>query len=907
MLQRKFMPVLAAAIAGLVGSGVARAQMYPVQATGWNRDIVVERTATAPWSAVAQSFDTFNNWSWYERGLGTSTLGLPQGGAFASVVDPTTLGQLQPYDAPNALFLDVTTPTGSLTLAPAAQVKYDTMAIFASSSNQGGLGTLVITFTDTSTSAPINLNAQDWFNVTTNNALNSLGRANLTSDTVEATTGSNPRIYQTTIDMVALGLNNRNVQSISFTKPAVGGAAQNTVVMGISGRRSVLQLNPIAATGWNRDIVVESGASAPFSGFASSFDVGNNLALYETTLPGSTKGLPVGGGFNSLSNPAIHAQLEPYNASNALFMNATVTATTGTLTLAPAAQVPYEFLAVFASSAGGGGAGGMVITFTDSSTSGNIPYNAQDWFNTTTNNALNNLGRSNLNTSVVDDVSAGNPRLYQTVVDMAALGFNNRAIASITFTKPTAATNSVVMALSGQPASSLPGACCSANGTCASATLPNCVSPNLFQGPGSTCGAGNICPVGTSACCNTTSGVCVYVAGTVCASGFNNQGAGSVCSPSPCPQTGACCSDSGACSLSNAAGCASPSLFQGLGTACGAGNSCPTAVGACCNDLFASCTFISGSTCPVGSTFQGAGSVCSPNSCVGQPSICENFDATPIGGLPTGWTTTVPVGVGAPWSVDGTQSHSAPNSVFTNDVATVSSQLLELPAITAAGPVTLNLWSFFTTESTFDGWVVETSVNGSVFTNIGDAAWTLNGYNATISANFASPILGQRAFSGASATWTERRAVIPANAGDSVIVRFHMATDSSVTSTGVWLDDICLVNILQPATGVCCRGATCTATITSSAACSATLVGGQTAGASFPTGAACNTGGSTTTPCCYADYNKVGGITVNDIFDFLSDWFAGSPYANTGGNGGPGALSVQNIFDFLGAWFAGGC
>lgn len=131
----------------------------------------------------------------------------------------------------------MTTPTGSLTLAPAAQVQYDAMAIFASSSNQGGLGTLVITFTDTSTSAPINLNAQDWFNVTTNNALNSLGRANLNSDTVEATTGSNPRIYQTTIDMVALGLNNRNVQSISFTKPAVGGAAQNTIVMGISGWR----------------------------------------------------------------------------------------------------------------------------------------------------------------------------------------------------------------------------------------------------------------------------------------------------------------------------------------------------------------------------------------------------------------------------------------------------------------------------------------------------------------------------------------------------------------------------------------------------------------------------------------------------------------------------------------------
>lgn len=100
-------------------------------------------------------------------------------------------------------------------------------------------------------------------------------------------------------------------------------------------------------------------------------------SLYEATLPGSTKGLPVGGGFNSLSNPAIHRSVGAVQRLERPFMNATVTSTTGTLTMLPAAQVPYEFLAVFASSAGGGGqVGGMVITFTDSSTSGNIPYNA---------------------------------------------------------------------------------------------------------------------------------------------------------------------------------------------------------------------------------------------------------------------------------------------------------------------------------------------------------------------------------------------------------------------------------------------------------------------------------------------------------------------------------------------------
>lgn len=106
-----------------------------------------------------------------------------------------------------------------------------------------------------------------------------------------------------------------------------------------------------------------------------------------------------------------------------------------------------------------------------------------------------------------------------------------------------------------------------------------------------------------------------------------------------------------------------------------------------------------------------------------------------------------------------------------------------------------------------------------------------------------------------------------------------------------------------PPTGVCCRGATCNTSITQ-ASCTATGL----AGAAFVSAAAtCNASGSTTTPCCYADYNKVNSISVQDIFDYLTDWFAGSPLANTGGNGSSGTLSTQAIFDFLAAWFSGGC
>jgi hypothetical protein len=106
-----------------------------------------------------------------------------------------------------------------------------------------------------------------------------------------------------------------------------------------------------------------------------------------------------------------------------------------------------------------------------------------------------------------------------------------------------------------------------------------------------------------------------------------------------------------------------------------------------------------------------------------------------------------------------------------------------------------------------------------------------------------------------------------------------------------------------PQPGVCCRGATCNTSIIQ-----ANCAGNTLAGAVFAAGAStCNATGNATTPCCYSDYNKIGGITVGDIFDFLNDWFSGSKFAIPGGDGDTGTLAVQNIFDFLNGWFAGGC
>lgn len=102
----------------------------------------------------------------------------------------------------------------------------------------------------------------------------------------------------------------------------------------------------------------------------------------------------------------------------------------------------------------------------------------------------------------------------------------------------------------------------------------------------------------------------------------------------------------------------------------------------------------------------------------------------------------------------------------------------------------------------------------------------------------------------------------------------------------------------QP-TGVCCIGAVCL--IVLPADC---VSPGAAVGALWVGGNQCNASATVNGPCCRADFNKSGTVTVQDIFDYLNAWFAGSPFTHLAA---PGQATIQDIFDFLTAWFAGGC
>ncbi|MGB7202777.1 MAG: M36 family metallopeptidase [Pyrinomonadaceae bacterium] len=185
---------------------------------------------------------------------------------------------------------------------------------------------------------------------------------------------------------------------------------------------------------------------------------------------------------------------------------------------------------------------------------------------------------------------------------------------------------------------------------------------------------------------------------------------------------------------------------------------------------------------------------------LGQPvGITQNFDGVTPPALPAGWTTTQDVGTAITWTTTATGPSSAPNSAFANDPATVNMSSLVSPSVAITSTsAQLKFKNKYITESTFDGMVLEMAIGAGAFQDIITAggSFVSNGYNATISASFMSPIAGRMAWSGTSAGgYLDTVVNLPAAAnGQNVQFRWRMASDNSVTATGVNIDDVEIIS-----------------------------------------------------------------------------------------------------------------
>jgi hypothetical protein len=139
---------------------------------------------------------------------------------------------------------------------------------------------------------------------------------------------------------------------------------------------------------------------------------------------------------------------------------------------------------------------------------------------------------------------------------------------------------------------------------------------------------------------------------------------------------------------------------------------------------------------------------------------------------------------------------STPNNAFANPSVGKHTTALVSPSIQIqTADAQLSFKNFYSTESTFDGMVLEYSINnGSTWSDISTngGSFVSGGYNSFIVGNTNSTLAGRLAWSGNSGSYIDTVVSLPASLnGQAVRFRWVMATDASVvTGVGVRIDDV---------------------------------------------------------------------------------------------------------------------
>jgi hypothetical protein len=411
------------------------------------------------------------------------------------------------------------------------------------------------------------------------------------------------------------------------------------------------------------------------------------------------------------------------------------------------------------------------------------------------------------------------------------------------------------------------GACCSGT-TCSSVTQSSCTAPATWVG--GTCSTSTCNPSG--ACCSGTT--CLSVTQASCTAPAT--WVGGACSTTTCDPLGSCCNDS-TCTVINQSTC---TLTFAVGGACTINPCNPS--GVCCSAGVCNITLQHGCI----GTFTAGGATCTPNPCPPLSDNCADRAGIPIGVTPFDTTNA---------TTDG-PTHAA--CTFSGDAQ-----------------IGKDVW--FNHPCQFDGTLDIDTCGSSFDTKLA----VYDGYGC---ASFDTRLIACNDDSTCTSGTTQSKLTINVLCGHHYTIRVGGYTSGTTTAAGVGT----LTLTAHPiATGACCDAAgvcaltyqsCCTTTWNGAAACSpqpcpqptGACCNGTTCTTVLP--AACGAGsfkgvGTTCqgapnpTTCCRANFNGINGLEIQDIFDYLTAWFNGSPAADINGGG----LQVQDIFDFLTLWFTG--
>ena len=191
----------------------------------------------------------------------------------------------------------------------------------------------------------------------------------------------------------------------------------------------------------------------------------------------------------------------------------------------------------------------------------------------------------------------------------------------------------------------------------------------------------------------------------------------------------------------------------------------------------------------------------------------ENFETNNIGAK--GWTFLSTVG-SSQWALSSARYVSATRSLFSAGVATTSDTSAVSPSIhipSGASGLSLSFWHYFSLSSRNDGGVLELSLDGGAWLNVTNsvlgASFVANGYNATLSNSSNNPLgKGCSVWSGNSGSFVQVQVSLTKTslfAGHGLRIRWRLGTNSSISSTGWYIDDVALSGVVSPSKGTVLR------------------------------------------------------------------------------------------------------
>ncbi|MCX8531706.1 T9SS type A sorting domain-containing protein [Chryseobacterium luquanense] len=237
-----------AAVVALFGTQKVAAQYYyPVAVSGFTQDVIANGIGSSAVSVTSPVDDA--NFAYISRDFQATattpapTYGLPATGQFMTIVTgtPGLTYQLASYSGSNSLKLNAANDTGTLTFTtPTAAYN---LYFLATGGSGPAVASAIVNFSDGTSQSFTNLAVADWYGGT-NAAIQGIGRVNITNNNLEDGGGTNPRIYQIPLAILAAN-QSKTVQSVSFTKVSGSGFIN---IFGISADKYTTCLAPSAVT-----------------------------------------------------------------------------------------------------------------------------------------------------------------------------------------------------------------------------------------------------------------------------------------------------------------------------------------------------------------------------------------------------------------------------------------------------------------------------------------------------------------------------------------------------------------------------------------------------------------------------------------------------------------------------------